>query len=81
MLARLSRIPPGTMFRLPTMPEVRGVLVACSDCSATVRLTRGLCVVEVEDRAFVANRGSQVVRWSTATLVEVLCEPDPNQGG
>lgn len=73
MIARLNRLKPGTLFRLPTMPEVRGELLSVSDCSAQVRLTGGLRVIEFEDRHFVASSG-RVTRWAPATLVEVICE-------
>lgn len=76
MITNLQALKPGTPFRLREMPELQGVLVDVNECSANVKLSRGVREVEITDRdgevrRFTANR-SQTTIWSPATLVEVI---------
>jgi chemotaxis protein histidine kinase CheA len=72
----LQNLKPGTRFRLAGMPEITGMLVRCSDCSATVRVDGGVVDVEFESadgatRRFRASRATTTT-WAPATLVEPI---------
>ena len=80
MQTYLDRLKPGTRFRLAGMPEIRGELVSCGDCSATVRLDGGTREVEIENqdgttRRFSARRATTTT-WAPATVVEPIFTPE-----
>jgi len=74
MRRHVSKLSPGTCFRLAEMPEVTGTLVKVSEARAVVRLDRPEREVEFVDqngepRQFRC-RGSQLTSWAPTTVVE-----------
>jgi hypothetical protein len=80
MITALSRLEPGSHFRLHGMPHVTGILLECGDCSAHVKLDGRLIVVECgqgrRKRQFVADTGRHD-HWAPATVVEFLWRDEP----
>jgi hypothetical protein len=80
MQTHLQCLKPGTRFRLVGMPEITGVLLSCSDCSAVVRIEGGTREVEFENddgttKRFRARRATTTT-WSSATVVEPIFTPE-----
>ena len=76
-MPQLSRLSPGTRFRLVEMDEITGTLVKANDCRAVVRLDRPEQEVEFTDpgtgelRAFKA-RSARTTSWAASTLVRPI---------
>lgn len=75
-MPRISKLQPGTRFRLAEMPAITGTLVTASEARAVVRLDRPTRDVEFVDqngepRQFRC-RGSQVTSWAPTTVVEPI---------
>ena len=77
----LMQLIPGTRFRLAEMEQVTGVLLKTNECRALVRLDRPAQEVEFLDREgeprSFTRRGSHVVSWSPATVVEAIGFEEP----
>lgn len=75
MRTTLSRLKPGTQFRVPEI-EIEATLVSVNDCRARVRIDRGekrvtFCQPDGSVREFTA-RQVRTVSWSCQTLVHVV---------
>lgn len=73
-MKRISKLQPGTRFRLAEMPEITGMLVKVSEARAVVRLDRPELDVEFVDQKGEPRqfrcRTAQTTSWAPTTLVE-----------